>query len=77
METDKPFDEASDVRVEDGSVKMFGPDSVEVSLTPHAALETSDRLFGEAMKARGAKLLKDKAAADMADLHDDKTAFRF
>jgi hypothetical protein len=41
----EPYDEPSEVSTEDGSVKMHGPDSVDVSLTPEAALQTSDRFL--------------------------------
>jgi hypothetical protein len=64
------YDEPSEVSTEDGAVKMHGPDSVDVSLTPEAALQTSDRLFGEAMKARGAKNLK-KTDAEAAKSPED------
>ena len=57
MANKKTFDEASEVSVEDGTVKLSGPGTIEVNLTPQAALETSDRLFGQAMKARGKKRL--------------------
>jgi hypothetical protein len=59
----KPYDQPSEVSVDDDAVKIKGPDSVDVTLTPEAALETSDRLFGEAMKARGGRTSKAKEAA--------------
>jgi hypothetical protein len=43
--------EALEVRVEDGSVVIHGPDSLIVTLTREAALDLSDRLFGQAMRA--------------------------
>jgi hypothetical protein len=52
------YDEASEVSVKDGAVKIVGPDGTDVTLTPDAALKTSDRLWGQAMKARGDKILK-------------------
>lgn len=54
------YDKASEVSVEEGSVKVVGPASIDINLTPDAAIEISDRLFGQAMKARGAKILNDK-----------------
>jgi hypothetical protein len=66
----EPYDEPSEVSTEDGFVKIHGPDSVNVSLTPEAALETSDRLFGQAMKARGSKTLNNSAAASAKSPED-------
>ena len=51
------FDEPSEVVVIEGEVVVTGPDSVGVSLTPRAALETSVRLrraAEEAMRASAA-----------------------
>lgn len=53
------YDEASDVKVVDGKVQVDGPDAVDVSLTPEAAEETSERLLAGAFKARGQERLKD------------------
>ena len=50
---DKVYDEPSDILAEDGSVKVSGPDAVDVRLTPEAAEETSNRLLEGSMKARG------------------------
>jgi hypothetical protein len=69
----EPCDEPSEVSTEDGSVKMHGPDSVDVSMTPEAALQTSDRLFGEAMKARGAKNLRNTDAEASAKSPEAKS----
>lgn len=52
------FDEPSDVKAVEGSVEVEGPDDVDVSLTPEAASETSDRLLGAAFKARGQKRMR-------------------
>ena len=49
------YDEPSKVAAKDGVVKVDGPDSVDVSLTPDAALETSDRLLAGAATAQGQK----------------------
>ena len=42
----------------DGAVEVDGPDAVDVTLTPEAAEETSDRLLRQAFKARGQTRLK-------------------
>ena len=39
-------------------MQLDGPDDVDIAMTPEAAEETSDRLTGEAMKARGQRRLK-------------------
>jgi hypothetical protein len=44
-------DKPSDVSAENGQVVVDGPDGVAVSLTPPAALETSDRLHKAAVTA--------------------------
>ena len=51
------FSEPSDVQAIEGAVELDGPDDVDVAMTPEAAEETSDRLTGEAMKARGQRRL--------------------
>jgi hypothetical protein len=58
MEHDKIYDEPSKVNAEEGEVLVDGPDGVAVSLTPDAAVETSDRLLEGAMTARGQQLLE-------------------
>jgi len=47
----KPFSEPSTVTHEDGEIVIRGPDGVEFSLTPAAALATAGRLESEAMDA--------------------------
>ena len=54
----KAYNEPSNVEAVDGDVMVDGPDAVDVSLTPEAAEETSERLLGEAMKARGQRRLR-------------------
>lgn len=54
----KIYDEATKVDAEDGNVVLDGPDGVDVSMTPEAAEETSDRLFQAAAEARGQKLMR-------------------
>ena len=54
-------DEPSDVKAVDGQVDVDGPDAVDVSLTPEAAEETSERLLQQSFKARGQTRLKSNA----------------
>ncbi len=61
---DKIYEEPSEVAAEDGSVKVVGPDSVDVTLSPEAAAETSDRLLHESMKARGQQLDEEKRSGN-------------
>jgi hypothetical protein len=49
---DKTYSEPSDVTALDGTVKVDGPDAVDVGLTPDAADETGDRLIRKAHEAR-------------------------
>lgn len=51
-------DQPSDVRAVDGNVDVDGPDAVDVTMTPEAAEETSERLLSESVKARGQRRLK-------------------
>ena len=48
----KIYSQPSDVRAGDGTVKVDGPDAVDVDLTPDAADETGDRLIRTAREAR-------------------------
>lgn len=57
---DKVYDEPSTVEAEDGEVHVEGPDGVAVSLTPGAAIETSERLFMGGVKAQGQRVAKSK-----------------
>jgi hypothetical protein len=52
------FGEPSEVKAVDGTVEVDGPDGVDVALTPEAAEETSERLLGQAFKARGQRRMK-------------------
>ena len=52
------FTEPSAVKAVDGTVEVDGPDAVDVALTPEAAEETSERLLGESLKARGQTRMK-------------------
>ena len=60
MMTEKTYDEASNVDAEDGDVVVDGPDGVAVSLTPEAAIETSDRLLDAGLMAQGQRVATDK-----------------
>jgi hypothetical protein len=51
------YSNPSDVQAVDGAVQLDGPDAVDVAMTPEAAEETSERLAGEALKARGQRRL--------------------
>jgi len=53
------YAEPSEVKAVDGDVRVDGPDAVDVTLTPKAAEETSERLLGQSMKARGQRRLRD------------------
>ena len=55
----KIYKDASEVRAVDGKVEVDGPDSVDVTLTPEAAEETSDRLIKEAIRASGQRRMKE------------------
>ena len=48
----KIYSQPSDVRASNGTVKVDGPDAVDVDLTPDAADETGDRLIRTAREAR-------------------------
>lgn len=61
------YDEASHVSAEKGEVIVDGPDGVAVSLTPRAAVETSDRLLDAAVRAHGQKLRARRAKGEDDD----------
>jgi hypothetical protein len=58
---DKIYDEATEVAAKDGAVVLDGPDGVDVSVTPEAAEETSNRLFDAAAEARGQQIMRKHA----------------
>ncbi len=62
----KLHDEASTVTAEHGQVLVDGPDGVAVSLTPDAAVETSDRLLDAAVEAQGQILIDAQAEKERA-----------
>ena len=55
---DEIYDEPTKVEAEDGNVILDGPDGVDLSMTPAAAEETSERLLWGAAKAQGQKIQK-------------------
>jgi len=59
MDKSKIFDEPSSVTAKEGEVRVDGPDGVDVSLTPEAALESGERLIEEAETAAGQRLLRE------------------
>lgn len=52
------YDDASEIKAEEGEVLVDGPDGVAVSLTPEAAAETSDRMMEGAALAAGQRFEK-------------------
>ena len=59
MDKHPVYENPSAVHAADGAVEIDGPDGVDVAMSPEAAEETSDRLLGQALKARGQRLLHD------------------
>jgi hypothetical protein len=59
---DDLYNEPSKITPEDGTVKVRGPDGVDVRLTVEAALETSDRLFDGAVEANGQRVERERCA---------------
>lgn len=60
MRHEKAYDEPSDVTADKGEVIVDGPDGVAVSLTPDAALETSERLLMSGLAARGQQIAEER-----------------
>lgn len=56
MPHEKPYNEPSKVDAQDGEVVVDGPDGVAVSLTPEAAIETSERLLDAGLTAQGQRV---------------------
>lgn len=65
----KVYDEPSNVSAERGEVIVNGPDGVDVSLTPDAAAETSDRLLAAAAQAEGQQVEQRRIEEERATLH--------
>jgi hypothetical protein len=57
---EKIYDEPTRVEAEDGKVVLDGPDGVDVTMTPDAALETSDRLLVGATQAEGQRIQEEQ-----------------
>jgi hypothetical protein len=57
---EKIYDCPSEVAAEDGHVIIDGPDGVDVSLSPDAALETSERLLKGGLMARGQQIEEER-----------------
>lgn len=60
MPDSKIHNTPSSVAAEDGAVIVDGPDGVAVSLTPEAALKTSDRLLEAGTHAHGQNVQKEQ-----------------
>jgi len=60
MAKEKVYDEASNVTAKDGEVVVDGPDHVDVTVTPEAAIETGERLIEGAAHAAGQRRLRDQ-----------------
>lgn len=58
MSKGKTYDEATEVKAEDGKVLLDGPDGVDVSVTPEAAEQTAGNLVVGAAKARAQRRQK-------------------
>ena len=59
MDHSRTYDEPSVIGAEQGEVIVDGPDGVAVSLTPDAAIETSERLLDASLTARGQQLAEE------------------
>jgi hypothetical protein len=72
MSHDRTYDTPSEVNAEGGEVIVDGPDGVAVSLTPDAALETSQRLLEGGLMAQGQRVKSRRKAggADAVDGND-------
>jgi hypothetical protein len=58
MTSEQPWDEPSKVGAEEGAVVVDGPDGVAITLTPDAAIETSERLLEGGLMAQGQRVAK-------------------
>lgn len=54
------YDEPSSVNAEEGKVVVDGPDGVDVTLTPEAAVESGERLIEQAATAAGQRYFKSR-----------------
>jgi hypothetical protein len=60
MDKNETYDEPSSVSAKDGEVHVDGPDGVDVSLTPEAAVESGERLIDQAATAAGQRYFRDR-----------------
>ena len=58
MHDGRTYSEPSEVAAKDGKVKLNGPDSVDVTMTPEAAEETAERMIDQAVMARGQRIMR-------------------
>jgi hypothetical protein len=58
----KAYAEPSRVEAVEGDVVVDGPGGVAVTLTPEAAIETSERLLAKGVEAAGQRRLKGERA---------------
>ena len=58
MSKERVYEEASEVKAEDGVVHVDGPDAVDVKITPEAAEQTGQNLIEEALRAEGQRQMK-------------------
>lgn len=61
MATKRIFDEASSVKSRAGAVDVTGPDDVDVTLSPEAALKTGGELLEKASEALGKQFMNEDA----------------
>lgn len=61
------FDEPSNVAAKKGQVVVDGPDGVAVSLTPDAAIETSERMLAKGLEAAGQRRLGENGGGPDGD----------
>jgi hypothetical protein len=72
--TEQTWDEPSKVGAEEGAVVVDGPDGVAITLTPDAAIETSERLLEGGLTAQGQRLAKRNEADRAARGRDGSAA---
>lgn len=67
MNHNKTHDEPSQVTAEEGEVMIDGPDGVAVTVTPEAALETSERLLKGGLTAKGQQAEAERGVRAQSD----------
>jgi hypothetical protein len=73
MAHDRTYGTPSEVVAEAGEVIVDGPDGVAVSLTPDAALETSQRLLEGGLMAQGQRVNGRRRARGGGAAGEDRT----